>query len=49
MAPVPVNVTLVFAQIVVAEELAETVGVGFTIMLCVAELKQPPALIPVTV
>ena len=48
-APLPVNVTVLPVQIDVLEAVAETVGVAFTVMVCVAVFVHPAAFVPVTV
>ena len=49
LAPEPVSVTLLPAQIVVVDEVAVTVGEVFTVMVRVAVLVHPFAAVPVTV
>ena len=49
VAPLPVSVVLLPEQIVVVADVAVTVGAGFTVIVRVAVLLQPLALVPVTV
>ena len=49
VAPLPVNVTVLPEQMVELEMVAVTVGVEFTVTVCVAVFVQPFTSVPVTV